>query len=408
MTTKPTCKQQSLSNSICISEKPVILCFVGNYLPGYKAGGILRSIINTVDNLCIDFDFWIVTRDRDLGDKTPYASTSVDQWQKVGNAMVFYLPPANVTLKIIRRILLTTPHHIIYLNSFFDPFTIKVLLIRKFSRLSFKPVIVAPRGEFAWASLKLKYPKKYVFIQVARLIGLYKNITWHASSELDGMKILKVMKINNNLIHNALDLPTKHITNISPISSVQPICDHEGLRLVFLSRISRCKNLNYALCILSKVKTRILFDIYGPIEDLKYWEECKKLINQLPANIKVKYLGNANPNQVVKIFSCYDLFLFPSGGENYGHVIAESLTSGTPVLISDKTPWRNLENDNFGWDISLDQMDSFVELIEKYALMSNKERSKKRTLIKAKIERYLIDPVKLEANRQLFLKQILL
>ncbi|MCX6327798.1 MAG: glycosyltransferase, partial [Bacteroidia bacterium] len=173
-----------------------------------------------------------------------------------------------------------------------------------------------------------------------------------------------------------------------------------------LSRIARVKNLDYALRILSNVKAKVIFDIYGPKEDLKYWKECQKLINNLPLNITVKYSGIVNPDQVMQIFSRYDLFLFPSGGENYGHVIVESLTSGTPVLISDKTPWRNLQNDNLGWDISLDQMDSFTEVIDNYALLSIEERSGKRASIKAKIEEHLLDPVVMEANRQLFLKQI--
>jgi glycosyltransferase involved in cell wall biosynthesis len=388
-------------------DKPIILTFVGNYLPGYKAGGILRTMVNTVENLCDDVEFWIVTRDRDLGDDKPYPDIKLNQWQKVGNAMVYYLPPHSITLRDINNLIVGTPHHVLYLNSYFDPFTVKALLNRKLRRKPYKSVIVAPRGEFAWASLKLKYPKKFVFIQVARIIGLYKNVTWHASSEFEETDIMKVMKINKDVIHNALDLPAKLIPNDSPISSVQLTCDHEGLRLVFLSRISREKNLDYALRILSKVKARVFFDIYGPSEDLKYWKECKELISQLPANIKVKYLGSVNPNQVGQIFSCYDLFLFPSGGENYGHVIAESLTSGTPVLISDKTPWRNLQNDNLGWDISLDQMNSFVEVIEKYALMSIDARLAKRALIKAKIIKHLLDPVVLEANRQLFKRQFI-
>ena len=48
-----------------ISYKPVILAFIGNYLPGYKAWGILRTVVNTLDHLCDEFEFWIVTRDRD-------------------------------------------------------------------------------------------------------------------------------------------------------------------------------------------------------------------------------------------------------------------------------------------------------------------------------------------------------
>ena len=110
------------------SDKPVILAFVGNYLPGYKAGGILRITVNTVDHLCDEFEFKIVTRDRDVGDDKPYLDIKLNQWQPVGNAMVYYLPPQSSTVKDILNLIVRTPHHMLYLNSFFDPLTIKVLL----------------------------------------------------------------------------------------------------------------------------------------------------------------------------------------------------------------------------------------------------------------------------------------
>jgi len=282
-----------------------------------------------------------------------------------------------------------------------------MLLIRKLGGITFAPVIIAPRGEFASAALKIKYLKKLVFIQFVRFMGLYKDITWHASSKFEEKDITDRMKINKNLIHNALDLPTKFLADDSISSLPDPATNYDGLKVVFLSRISRVKNLEYALQILSKVRARVFFDIYGTLEDLKYWNECQELIKKLPDNIKVKYMGIVKPDMVVPVFSFYDLFLFPSGGENYGHVIAESLTAGTPVLISDKTPWKNLQKDNIGWDFSLDQRDSFIEIIENCAAMSLEERLKKRESIKSMIDNYLLDPVVLEANRELFLNRLL-
>jgi glycosyltransferase involved in cell wall biosynthesis len=389
------------------NSKPVVLTFINNYLPGYKAGGIPRSMINTVDNLSEYIDFWIVTRDRDLGDNKPYSSIRKHQWQTVGSAKVYYLSPQTSSFRNLKNLILTTKHDILYLNSFFDTFTIKMLLIRKFGGIIFAPVIVAPRGEFASAALKIKYLRKYIFIQIVRFIGLYKNITWHASSEFEEQDITYCMKIKNNLIHNALDLPTRFIPEDDNSPADNPTADYDGLKVVFLSRISRVKNLEYALLILSKVKAMVFFNIYGTLEDLKYWNECKELIEKLPDNIKVKYMGTVKPDKVVSVFSFYDLFLFPSGGENYGHVIAESLTAGTPVLISNKTPWKNLSKDNLGWDFPLDQKECFIETIEYCAALSPEERLKNRESIKSMIINYLLDPVVLEANRELFLKRVL-
>ncbi len=383
-------------------NKLIVLTFVGNYLPGYKAGGIVRTIVNTVDHLCSEFEFRIVTRDRDLGDDRPYAGIKQRQWQQVGNAMVNYLPPQSCTRKEIFNLMARTPHQVFWLNSFFDPLTIKVLLNIRLGALPYEPVIVAPRGEFAWASLKQKYPKKFVFIQVARLLGLYRKVTWHASSEPEALDIIKVMKIPRNAIRVMDDFPIKVIPEGAPDLTVQSPHNCESLKVVFLSRIAREKNLDYAVRVLSKVNAKVVFDIYGPAPDATYWKECQNLIARLPANVTVNYLGSVSPDQVVHIFSRYDLFLFPTGGEAYGHVIAECLTAGTPVLTSTDTGWRNLQADGLGWDIDLAHENSFVAVIENMAVMSADKRLEKRSIVKAKVMERLLNPAVLDAHRQLF------
>lgn len=383
-------------------DRPVILTFVGNYLPGYKAGGLVRTIVNTVDHLCDEFEFRIVTRDRDLGDNGPYTDIKHNQWQQVGNAQVFYLPPQSSTRKDIFNVMISTPHQVLWLNSFFDPITIKVLLNIKIGSLPYKPIIVAPRGEFAWASLKQKYAKKLIFIRMARLFKLYGNVTWHAGSEPEALDIIKVMRIPRNAIRVMDDFPIKANPEVPPGLGVQPSPFCDSLKIIFLSRIAREKNLHYAVRVLSKVNARLIFDIYGPAPDATYWKECQDLIARLPANVTVNYLGSADPDEVVRIFSSYDLFLFPTGGEAYGHVIAECLTAGTPVLISTETGWRDLQADGLGWDIELEKEDSFVEIIEKLATLSAIERLEKRSIVKAKIMKRLLNPAVLDAHRQLF------
>ncbi len=386
----------------CSASKPIVLAFIGNYLPGYKAGGILRITVNTVDHLCDEFAFKIVTRDRDLGDDQPYPDIKLNEWQQVGNAQVYYLSSRSETLRDIRNLIDHTPHDMLYLNSFFDSFTIKVLLNRILHKKSFKPVIVAPWGEFGWASLKQKYPKKFFFIKAAKLLGLYDNIIWRASSEYEKQDIIKIMEIKQDVIRIISDLPLKYIPDDFNSVPFQLSSDGISLKIVFLSRISREKNLDYALRVLNKVHATVVFDIYGPAENEAYWKECQELIGKLPTNVKVSYCGSVSASQVLPTFSRYDLFLFPTGGEAYGHVIAESLISGTPVLISTETPWRNLPSDGLGWDIDLGEMDSFVKVIDQLALMSDEERLKMRAIVKTKIMERLLDPVVLKKNLQLF------
>ena len=68
-----------------------ILIVVGRYLPGFRAGGPIRSIANTVDWLGDEFEFQIVTADRDIGDKCPYPGIRRDDWQMVGKGQVRYV-----------------------------------------------------------------------------------------------------------------------------------------------------------------------------------------------------------------------------------------------------------------------------------------------------------------------------
>ena len=390
-------------NDMQSSEKPIVLTFIGHYFPGNKSGGILRVTVNTVDHMCKEFEFRIVTRDRDLGENKPYPGIQAHQWLQVDNAMVYYLQPQSTTIKKLMELIADTAHDVLYLNSFFEPLTVKVLCNRKIRRgATFKPVIVAPWGEFAQASLKQKYIKKFVFIQLSRLFGLYDDVIWRASSEIEKQQIMKVMKINPDRIHITGDFPIKNIPDTFPDENTMPLSSDKGLRIIFLSRISQEKKLDYALKILHKVKARVLFDIYGPKENKAYWKECQELIGQLPPTVTANYLGRVEADQVIQLFSQYDLFLFPTGGEAYGHVIAESLTAGTSVLISTETPWRNLQADGLGWDIDLSQMDSFVETIEQLALSSPNQRSIRRERIKSKILDRLQDPAVLMSNRQLF------
>jgi glycosyltransferase involved in cell wall biosynthesis len=394
-------------NSCLVNEiKPVVLIFMGHYLPGYKAGGILRNIVNTVDNLCHEFDFRIVTNDRDLGDKRHYPDIKVNDWVRVENAQVYYISPESASLQSLSGLVQATHHDILFLTSFFDLLTVKILLSRKFCPTRFKPIIVAPFGEFAWASLGQKYPKKFIFIQLAKLFGLYDDIIWRVSSEYEVRDVAKVMEVRRDAFHITGDLPIKHVPVMSLESESETTSDFGVLRIVFLSRIAREKNLDFALKILATVQSAVLFDIYGPAENTAYWNECQVLIAALPSHVKVNYLGNVHPQQVLQIFGRYDLFLFPTGGEAYGNVIAESLTAGTPVLVSTETPWRNLQRDGLGWDISLDSMNDFVNVIENYARLTHQQRLERRSIVRIRCKARLFDPEVLESNRQLFLMQL--
>ena len=120
----------------------------------------------------------------------------------------------------------------------------------------------------------------------------------------------------------------------------------------------------------------------------------------------VKYQGSVEYNHVSEVFSKYDLFFFPTKGENFGHVILESMLVGTPVLIADTTPWRDLEKLGVGWDLPLNIPDSFIAPINKAAKMDVLDYSKWRNHVRNYAVQKCNNLEVLAANRELIQKII--
>jgi len=356
--------------------KPVILLFTTSYLPGYKAGGILRTIVNTVDHLNRYYDFKIVTLDRDLGDEEAYSDIETETWQKVGNAYVYYLGKGIGLAGRVKELIRTTAFDVIHLNSFFDPvFTIKIIRLHWLRSFNKRQIILAPRGELNNTQLKFKWHKKYIYILFFRIFKLDSRIIYHASDRQEANDISTALGIPFSRIRMAQDLP-KLINMEVKADNYNP--QNELLKVLFLSRISKEKNLKYAIEVLQKIREHICFDIYGPVEDAGYWQECRNAISQLPENISVRYCGIVHPEKVDEIMQEYDLFFLPTFAENFGHAIAEALANGLPVLISSNTPWTGLTGKGLGWDIDLNNEQAFVNVMEQFSKTNREQRIKDR------------------------------
>jgi glycosyltransferase involved in cell wall biosynthesis len=382
-----------------------IFLLVGNYLPGFKSGGALRSTVNMVNRLGKEYEFKILTSDRDIGDNTSYSNINPNDWNKSGNASVYYLSSNQQSIKNIAKIISDTDHDILYLNSFFNPyFTIYPLLARKMGLIPNKPVIIATRGEFADGALNIKRFKKNVYMFFAKIFRLHENIYWQASSEFEKNDIHIALRKKNLDIIIAPNIP-KYLQSKSENKTVFQK-NENILRICFLGRIAPVKNLDYALRVLSKVGINVRFDIYGPKEDKNYWNHCEELIKNIPENIIIKYNGALENDAVHDMLKMHDLLFLPTKGENFGHVILESMSAGTPVLIANTTPWRNLQEHGAGWDISLETPHKFVSAIEYAYLINKNEYIHFRNSTRNYAVKFANDDSILESSRRLFMNAL--
>jgi glycosyltransferase involved in cell wall biosynthesis len=344
-----------------------VLTITGHYLPGYKAGGPIRTIANLVEWLGDEFEFRILTADRDLDDQQAFASITPGRWQPIGKAQVRYLSPSEQTWWQWRRWLHDIDYDILYLNGFFNPYTRAALGLRQLKAAPVKPIILAPRGEFSAGALGLKRHKKRAFLGWAKLSGLCENLTWQAtnSAEADAIRAIFGSSVMRVVVASNLPTPIAHGLADLPFRPKAA----GSARVAFLARIARMKNLDFALRALSAVVGDVEFNIYGPIEDREHWGQCLSLIGQLPANVSASYQGEVHPSQVQDIFGSHHLLFLPTRGENFGHAILEALQAGCPVLTSDQTPWRNLSDKMAGWDLPLAEPTRFTDTLNAVVAM---------------------------------------
>lgn len=379
--------------------KPKVLLFIDWFLPGYKAGGPVTSNSNMVEHLRKEVDFFILTRNTDYCEQVPYLSVPSNQWINMKEGVsVFYFSNEFLTLGNLKKIARETGCNHWYINGIYSKyFSILPIYLTLFHKEIHSTV--SARGMLSPHALAVKGWKKTGLLWFFRSIGFYRRVRFHATNSNEAAEIAKQVGINSGILVAA---------NLSkPVSLKQilkPAKEKGILKLVGLARISPEKNTLGALELLSQcAKHQIQLDWYGQPYDKEYMTECETLANHLPKNIQVNFHGSISPSEISTVLQ-YSHFLFlPTRGENFGHSILESLLSGCPVIISDQTPWRNLEEKGIGWDIALDKPEQFISAIEIAAAMDMETYQVMSQTASSFALHFANNPEILEANRKLFI-----
>jgi glycosyltransferase involved in cell wall biosynthesis len=349
-----------------------VLATCGFFEPGFRGGGPVRAVAQIVDTVSEHVDLTLVTRDRDLGSPGPYPGLS-GRWVCRGHSRVFYLNIGNVAQWWrLWRELRSTPFDLLYVNSLWAPaYTVIPVVVAWLGVIRARRVLIAPRGELSQGALSLKVRKKRLFLKWWRPFLKRMDVVWHASTAREASEISAVfpwacVEINQDQV----SLPD------APLAATAA---NEGpARLVFIGRVSAIKNLELVLGALLKLTQPVEFDIYGPLGDVRYWSKCQYLISQLPTNVNVRHWGELAPTEVCRTFARYDAFVLPTLGENFGYVIAESLSASCPVICSDKTPWTQILEAGGGAVVRDLTVGGFGRELERVATMTPAQRLRAR------------------------------
>ena len=324
----------------------------------------------------------------------------LEQENDIPNIYLKYSPfyPQNL-IKTINHL---KPDYIIINGLFSIKSSIIPIILNYF--LKYK-IIISPRGMLKESALKKNYLIKIFFLRILKYL-LNNNTIFHATNNIEKDEINFFFKNSSTVVVS--DTPPTLKTPYQKILKSENV-----LRLFYLARIDDIKNLLFLLNTIKLLREQndkkydLVLNIGGEIVDEKYWTKCKRLIDDLNnfQQININYLGQLNRIQIQKFFFKSHLFFLPTKGENFGYSIIESLSYSVPVLISNNTPFVNLEKLRFGNDLDLNDKHKFVEILMNYITMNDSIFSRIRRSIYenynkfACLEKIKLDYIKIFNNK---------
>lgn len=343
----------------------IIAVFYSGYLPGEKYGGPVTSIYNFTELLGDSNDIYIICKDHDLNDHTPYPGINPG-WNETGKAKVMYLSDKDYGKNSFSKILDDIKPDVVYVSSIFSAKqTYPLLSLSNRRRI---PLLLAPRGELNNQALTIRAGKKRVYLRFLKALNKLSSAFFQATSEEERQSIFRELSVDSNRVFLLPNVPTLPHRK----ESIEKKANQ--LKMCSVGRIVENKNLIIALNAVVSSSAWIQFDIFGPIEDEEYWEKCQSVISLAPENTRINYKGVFSPNKMRDEYSKYDCLISPTEFENYGQSIVEAMLHDVPVIISEgTTPWDDISDFEAGFTIPLQDKSGFLQAIDALSAMDSEQ-----------------------------------
>ena len=203
------------------------------------------------------------------------------------------------------------------------------------------PVVVSPRGTLSPYSFQNKNigPKWAIH----HLLGKYllKRSYIHATSEREADAVSRLVKPKKIiLVPNFIKLPEKGFLTEKKTGDV--------FKLIFFSRIEEKKGLDLLIKALPTLNIPYHLTIAGD-GNKNYISTLKFLATETGVAENITWAGFKQDDKF-DVLQAHDLFVLPSYDENFGNAVIESLSVGTPVLISRQVGLADyVENNGLGF-----------------------------------------------------------
>lgn len=250
-----------------------------------------------------------------------------------------------------------------------DMFQRQILPVAFMARLRKKKIIWSPRGELMGPALAGSWMKRWYVTMVRFCFGRYA--TFHATSEEEKAAIKKYIGGDAKaiVIPNYIELPAQLKREVK-----------ENPYFLYVGRVTPIKALDRL--IIGLAQSRQFKDsgfkllIAGPNQN-NYQQELEVLIAKHGLDGKVQFLGNVCGLEKMRLYANARFSCLLSHSENFGNVIIEALSQGTPVIASKGTPWQVLDDTNSGYWID-NIPESISKCVDAALSLSDEEYSEMR------------------------------
>lgn len=246
------------------------------------------------------------------------------------------------------------------------------LLLCVLSILCRKRVVWSVRGNMDDYSINSgKKMLKHFVIKILK-IKFFENIYFHSTSKFETESILKAMKKKTNIIE---------ISNFVELFNIFEVTRFEVNYFLYIGRLHSVKGVDNLINAFIDSRQfmnsnfKLLIVGHG---DLNYTNYLRSLAEPLLLYDKIRFLGSKSGNEKLAFLKGAYFTIVPSISENFGNVVVESLSQGTPVIASKGTPWDVLNSTESGFWVDADSI-SLITVIDRIINLPKDEYQKMRS-----------------------------
>lgn len=236
-----------------------------------------------------------------------------------------------------------------------DMFQRQILPVAFMAKWYKKKIIWSPRGELMGPALAGNRMKRYYLLMVRRYFSHYA--LFHATSEDEKQAILQQVGIGAKVkvIPNYIEMPTK----LERVKVPTPY-------FLYVGRVTKIKALDMLILGLAQSKlfkkSKYKLVIAGPDQN-NYMAKLEQIITDNQLNGRVEFVGNVFGDDKFQLYANAFFSCLLSHSENFGNVVIEALSQGTPVIASTGTPWKSLNDEKAGYwiDNSLERIAACID-----------------------------------------------